>query len=99
MGLAQWFGLLASFEFAYSIAPRSAQSLFMSVHYISRGIASYLIKPYITIMTNYSLDLKFSVSIKLEYGLIKIHPSNSVQSNQYILNIISSISSHLPVYK
>lgn len=63
MGMAQLFGLLASFEFAYFFAPRSAQSLFMSLHFISRGIASYFGVACIIVLKKYSYDMLFNVSI------------------------------------
>lgn len=46
IGFAQTFGLLASFEFAYFIAPRSAKSLFMSFHFISRILSDYIVEAY-----------------------------------------------------
>lgn len=66
MGIAQLFGLLASFEFAYFVAPRSAQSLFMSLHFISRGIASYIGAACFAEANKHSFDLHFYVSIKIE---------------------------------
>ncbi len=64
MGFTQLFGLFASFEFADFVAPRSAPSLFMSIHYISRGIATFIMYAYIRVLTKYKTDLYFSMSIK-----------------------------------
>lgn len=64
MGVAQLFGLLASFEFVYLIAPRSAQALFMNLHFISRGVASYIAVAYMNVITNFSMDLNFNVSTR-----------------------------------
>lgn len=67
VGLAQLFALLANFEFAYFVAPRSAQSLFMSLHYISRTIGSYITDADTHMFQNNSSSLlDFSVSIALE---------------------------------
>lgn len=61
LGIAQIFSLLASFEFAYFIAPRSARSLFMSFHSISRILADYIVEAY---MVNF--QFYFSVSVKIK---------------------------------
>jgi len=66
MGVAQLFGLLASFEFAYFVASRSAQSLFMSFHYISMRIASYIYKAYMQVLQKNKIHFGFEVSIKIE---------------------------------
>lgn len=60
ISFTQAFGLLASFEFAYFVAPRSAQSLFMSFNFMSKIVSSYVIYAY---MTHFTLD--FTVSIKI----------------------------------
>jgi dipeptide/tripeptide permease len=65
LGFAQLFGLLASVEFAYFIAPRSAKSLFMSLYYFSRIIAEYIADAYMTYPSTTSSKLDFSVSIKI----------------------------------
>jgi len=69
-------GLLATFEFAYFVAPRSAQSLFMSIHYISKGVSSFAILGYTSILSKYSFDLKFTVSIQLEKSSFLIYYFN-----------------------
>lgn len=66
IGCVQLFGLLAIFEFAYLIAPRSAQSLFMSLYFISKRIAPYIIDVYTIILQNYSFDMNFHVSINVK---------------------------------
>jgi dipeptide/tripeptide permease len=49
MGFSELFATVASFEFAYFTAPCSAQSLFMSLRFVSVGIASYIDAAYIII--------------------------------------------------
>lgn len=65
LGCVHLFGLLATFEFAYLIAPRSAQSLFMSLYFTSKRIAPYSIEMYTVILRKHSLDLDFSVSMEI----------------------------------
>ena len=62
MGFAQLFGMLACFEFAYFVAPRSAQSLFMTLYFCSIGAASYINTGFIFIFKKVSQPLDFSVS-------------------------------------
>lgn len=64
MGLAQLFGLLATFEFAYFYGPRSARAFFMSLHFVSRGIASFLGVGYTTLLRKYSFDMYFYVCLR-----------------------------------
>jgi hypothetical protein len=57
--------MLASLEFAYFAAPRSAQSLFMTIHLFAIVVASYITAGY-----NYALDkngfaLNFAVSVQM----------------------------------
>ncbi len=67
MGVNRLFGLLATFEFACFVAPRSAQSLFMSIHFISKSIASFIVYAYMYVLLEHSIDLwDFSVSIEIE---------------------------------
>ncbi len=63
MGLSELFALVASYEFAYFAAPRSAQSLFMSLRFVSIGISSFIGTAYITVFSTYSVKMDFSVSI------------------------------------
>lgn len=69
LGLSQAFGLLASIQFAYFIAPRSAKSLFMSLHYISRITAEYIADEFMTYLLTTSSEVNFSVSIKTEQSV------------------------------
>ena len=52
MGSAEAFASVASFEFAYFSAPISGQSLFMSLHFCSAGIGSFLTPAFIAIFSN-----------------------------------------------
>ncbi|CAF1271791.1 unnamed protein product [Adineta ricciae] len=60
MGLSEVFAMLASFEYAYFAAPRSAQSLFMSLRFVSIGIASFIGSGLINLYPNTSFTLDFS---------------------------------------
>ncbi|CAF4654437.1 unnamed protein product [Rotaria sp. Silwood1] len=51
MGLSEVFGMVASFEFAYMAAPRSAQSLIMSLRFCSLGLSSFIGDAYVKVMT------------------------------------------------
>lgn len=66
MGSAETFTSVASFEFAYFSAPTSAQSLFMSLHFFSAGVASFLSQALIAILSriyeNKDTDFDFNVS-------------------------------------
>lgn len=64
MGIAELFATTASYEFAYFAAPRSAQSLFMSLHFCSPGISSIIGTLYIDVFRTATVDINFSVSIK-----------------------------------
>ncbi len=66
-GFVQLFGLLASFEFAYFIAPRSARSLFMSLSFVARGIASSIVLAFMVHLAKPSSRIDFSVSINILY--------------------------------
>jgi len=63
IGVAEIFALVASYEFAYYAAPFSAQSLFMSLHFCSAGLASFLNIAYMAIVSPTSLTSDFSVSL------------------------------------
>ncbi len=62
LGFSQLFALIASCEYAYFAAPRSAQSLFMSLHFCSIGIASFIGAAYMAIFSsvasNFDSDFK-----------------------------------------
>jgi len=65
MGFSELFIMVASFEYAYFAAPRSAQTLFMSLRFCSIGISSFIGTGYIAAFATSSFHLDFSVSIKL----------------------------------
>lgn len=62
IGFAQLFGMLACFEFAYFVAPRSAQSLFMTLYFCSIGVASYISASFVFLFEKFQLHMDFSVS-------------------------------------
>lgn len=62
MGLSEVFGMVASYEFAYLAAPRSAQSLIMSIRFCSLGLSSFLGEAYIDIFSVNRDMFDFSVS-------------------------------------
>jgi hypothetical protein len=65
MGFSEIFAMLASFEYAYFAAPRSAQTLFMSLRFCSLGVSSFIATGYLAIFsTTASRRMDFSVSIK-----------------------------------
>jgi hypothetical protein len=63
MGLAEIFATVASLEFAYLAAPRSGQSLFMSLQFCSLGFSSFIGNGYYSIYSTTN-NFNFSVSIK-----------------------------------
>lgn len=65
MGIAQLFNLLASFEFAYFVAPRAAQTLFMALHNFSAVLASYVSLAYAYLLSYEDDELDFTVSIDI----------------------------------
>ena len=65
MGLAEIFTSVGSLEFAYSAASASDQSLFMSLHFCSRRIASFLGIGYISIYGISSDSFKLTVCINI----------------------------------
>jgi hypothetical protein len=64
MGLAEIFATVASLEFAYLAAPRSAQSLLMSLQFCSLGISSFISKAYFSMYSTTSGSFDFGVSMK-----------------------------------
>jgi hypothetical protein len=66
MGFSVIFAMVASYEFAYYTAPRSAESLFMSLRFCSIGISSFIGAVYINLFPTPSFKLDFSVSRKIE---------------------------------
>ena len=66
MGFSEIFFMVASFEYAYFSAPRSAQTLFMSLRFCSIGIAALIGVGYMAIFARPELILDFRVSIKIK---------------------------------
>ena len=54
--------MVASFEFAYFAAPRSAQSLFMSSRFFFIGVSSLIGASSVALLPASTQDLNFSVS-------------------------------------
>ena len=65
MGVAEFFGTIASYEYAYYAAPRSGQTLFMSLHFCSIGISSFIDYAYIAVFPSLHDDLNFDVSDRI----------------------------------
>lgn len=65
MGIAQLFNLLASFEFAYFVGPRAAQTLFMALHNFSVVLTSYVSLAYTHLLSSEKHKLDFTVSIDI----------------------------------
>ena len=72
MGLSEIFAMVASFEYAFFAAPRSAQTLFMSLRFCFLGISSFAAAGYMAAFATKksSIDgkpfLDFEVSIDLK---------------------------------
>ena len=62
MGLSEIFAMVASYEFAYYAATRSAQSLFMSLRFCLSGISSFIGAAYVYFFPTTSVQLNFLVS-------------------------------------
>lgn len=62
MGLAEIFATVGSLEFAYLAAPRSAQSLFMSLQFCSLGLSSFIGNGYFALYSSTS-NMDFAVSM------------------------------------
>ena len=77
MGLAEIFATIASLEYAYLAAPRSGQTLFMSLQFCSLGISSFIGKGYLSIFTikeNFDFDVRMREKKKqFERYLIEFH--------------------------
>ena len=51
LGFSQIFALISSLQYAYFASPRSAQALFMSLHFCSIGISSFIGAGYVAIFS------------------------------------------------
>ena len=71
MGISEVFAMVASFEFAYLAAPRSAQALIMSLRFFSLGFASFLGDVYMILFTAQDEKFDFAVSIYSFSKLLK----------------------------
>ena len=89
MEFSELFIMLNSYKFAYFVAPRSAQSLFLSFYFCSIGISSFLSVAYTTIFSNTSSSLDFRVS--------KANDRFSSVRSFSVLQIFTRISSFWPV--
>ncbi len=68
MGLSELFAMVASYEFAYLAAPRSAQSLFMSLRFSAAGVASFIGTAYSSVLLNPAdADPNSNVSVTIEH--------------------------------
>ncbi len=65
VGLSELFATMASYEYAYFAAPRSAQALFMSLCFVSVGVSSFIGSIYINFFPNRDVAINFEVSQKL----------------------------------
>lgn len=66
MGLSELFATVACFEFAYFAAPRSAQSLFMSLYYCTVGLASFIGTGYTALFAAGESSVDFTVSVLMK---------------------------------
>jgi hypothetical protein len=72
MGLSELFATVASYKYAYLAAPRSAQSLFMSLRFCSAGISSIIGSVYINVFPTSGVDIDFKVNIKIDQFCLMI---------------------------
>ena len=64
IGLSELFSMVASYEFAYFAAPRSGQSLFMSLRFAAAGVAVFIDLLYSHWFLKYETDgSKWTVNI------------------------------------
>ncbi|CAF0905534.1 unnamed protein product [Rotaria sordida] len=79
IGLSEVFGMVASFEFAYLAAPRSAQSLTMSLRFCSLGLSSFISDVYVKLMTITSKKFDFDCQNTEEILYIYFYVLGGVQ--------------------
>jgi hypothetical protein len=72
MGVSELFVMVASFEFAYLAAPRSAQTLFMSLRFCAIGLSSFIGTGYIAAFKTKSSSLDFTVSIEIANSIFVV---------------------------
>lgn len=102
MGFSEIFAMLASYEYAYFSAPRTGETLFMSLRFCSMGIASFIGAAY---LANFPIDssrptpdVSMTKSKKLSSIIFCSMNIFSNQMAQNIVRILISISSVLPVF-
>lgn len=69
MGISELFLMVANFEYAYVAAPRSAQSLFMSLRFCSVGISSFINAAFIKTFPTPAFQLDYNVSVNIDWKL------------------------------
>lgn len=62
IGFSQLFGTIAGYEYAYFAAPRSSQSLFMSLYFFSSGLAFVIGLLYFNFFPTADVYIDFQVS-------------------------------------
>ncbi len=73
MGFSELFAMVASYEFAYFAAPRSAQSLFMSLRFSAAGAASFISTAYSSDLLNPAdADPNSNVSATTEHEILHL---------------------------
>ena len=98
IGTSELFVMVASFEYAYFSAPRSAQAFFMSLRFCALGISSFLGATYISLYETHSEKLDFSVNMHRKeiinyFHLILCH--GSVMKSENLIGVFPVISSFL----
>jgi len=97
MGISEVFATVASFEFAYLAAPRSAQSLIMSLRFCSLGLSSFIGEGYIRIFTRTNKTFEFDVSISSQRNFEYIY-SRIFFSVERVMIFYTFISMFLVVF-
>lgn len=65
IGFSQLFGMVGGYEYAYFAAPRSSQSLFMSLYFCSIGVSFVLGTIYFNVFPSPNVYVDFQVSAAL----------------------------------